>query len=238
MLKFEYPICVSKATRDILVQASIPVSNARIIYTGIDVDQYLNGRGFQPQTLEAYGVNLLYAGRLSADKGVDTCLRAMARLKNDQCKGVTLSVAGSGSAEYETHLREIVSQEGLDDKVTFLGQVPTESIPSLLQEFDVMLVPSTWPEPFARTVLEGMASGLAVVATPMGGTGEIVRDGENGLLFAPDDADELALKIAGLAADQALRRRLASAGQQTVREQFTVSRMMDEYESYLWERIT
>jgi glycosyltransferase involved in cell wall biosynthesis len=74
-----------------------------------------------------------------------------------------------------------------------------------------------------------------VVATPTGGTTEILTDGENGLLVVPGDAEDLAQKIVRLAADPELRRRLALAGQQTVVQRFTRTKMMDEIESYLQE---
>jgi glycosyltransferase involved in cell wall biosynthesis len=69
-------------------------------------------------------------------------------------------------------------------------------MPGLLRKFDVLVLPSIWPEPFSRAVLEGLVSGLVVVATRSGGTPEIIVDGENGLLFTPNDPEELAKKIA------------------------------------------
>jgi glycosyltransferase involved in cell wall biosynthesis len=108
-------------------------------------------------------------------------------------------------------------------------------MPGLLRKFDVLLLPSIWQEPFARVLLEGMVSSLVIVATPTGGTTEILTDGENGLLFAAGDAEDLAQKIACLATDPKLRRRLAVAGQQTIVERFTKTKMMDEIESYLQE---
>ena len=80
-----------------------------------------------------------------------------------------------------------------------------------------------------------MLSSLVVVATQTGGTVEVLRDGENGLLFAAGDAEDLAQKIAVLAADPKLRQRLARAGHQTVVKRFTKTKMMDEIESYLQE---
>jgi glycosyltransferase involved in cell wall biosynthesis len=82
-------------------------------------------------------------------------------------------------------------------------------------------------------VLEGMAAGLAVIATPTGGTPEILADGTNGLSFAPGDAADLARQVDRLAADAGLCRRLALAGQQTVRQKFTTGRMLDEIEDLL-----
>ncbi len=73
------------------------------------------------------------------------------------------------------------------------------------------------------------------MATPTGGTTEILVDGENGLLFAPDDAEDLARKIICLEGNPELRRKLALAGRQTVVERFTKTKMVDEVESYLQE---
>jgi glycosyltransferase involved in cell wall biosynthesis len=108
-------------------------------------------------------------------------------------------------------------------------------MPRLLRKFDILLVTSTWAEPFARVVLEGMISGLVVVATPTGGTPEIVLDGENGLLFTPGDPEDLAKKIIRLVDDPALRKKLALSGKQTIMERFTMPKMMDEIEGFLQE---
>jgi glycosyltransferase involved in cell wall biosynthesis len=232
-LTFQHAICVSAAARDILVKAGIPISNARIIYTGLDVNNYLNVE--QPE--EAYddrNLNLLYAGRLVSDKGIEIAIEAMTKLVFGQGqRKIRLSLAGSGSLEYENHLRCLVNEAALTDYVSFLGWVPPEDMPGLLSKFDVLLLPSIWPEPFARVLLEGMISGLVVVATPTGGTPEIVLDGENGLLFTPGNPEELAQKIARLVDDPESRRELAEAGKQTIMERFTVTIMMDEMESFL-----
>jgi glycosyltransferase involved in cell wall biosynthesis len=86
-------------------------------------------------------------------------------------------------------------------------------------------------------LLEGMISGLVVVATPTGGTPEILIDGENGMTFAPGDADDLAQKIICLADDPKLRWRLARAGQRTVAEKFTNTKMLDEIEAFFQELV-
>ena len=232
-LIFKHAICVSAASRNILVKAGIPVSNARIIYTGLDVNKYLNAEQHQRGD-DDRSLNLLYAGRLTSDKGIDTAIEAMRKLVfNQGRREIRLSLAGSGSTEYENHLRFLVDQAGLADYVSFLGWVPPEEMPELLRKFDVLLLPSIWPEPFSRVVLEGMISGLVVVATPTGGTSEIVSDGENGLLFTPGNPEELARKIAGLVDDPDSRRKLAKAGKQTITEKFTVAKMMDAIESFL-----
>ena len=232
-LTYKNAICVSSATQDVLVKAGIPVSNAQIIYTGLDVSLYLSGEQDQ-QRHDNRCLNLLYAGRLTPDKGIDTAIKAMTKLVYDQgLQDLRMSLAGSGAKEYEEHLHRLVTQEGLTDHVLFQGWVPPEEMPELLRKHDVLMVPSTWEEPFSRVVLEGMVSGLVVVATHTGGTPEIVLDGENGLLFSPNDPEDLAQKIILLVNNPEIRRKLADAGVKTVMEKFTVRKMMDDIESYL-----
>jgi glycosyltransferase involved in cell wall biosynthesis len=234
-LKFKHAICVSAASRDELLNAGIPVSNARIIHTGLEVKPYLNGRQPGPRRDER-GLDLLYAGRLAPDKGIDTAIKAMAKLVFGLgLEDIRLSLAGSGPVEYTEYLHHVVKQEGLDDRVVFLGWVTPEGMPELLSRFDVLLLPSSWAEPFARAVLEGMIAGLVVVATQTGGTPEIVVDGENGLLFKPGDPEELAQKVLRLREDPELCKKLAFAGRQTILERFTMTQMMDKIESYLQE---
>jgi glycosyltransferase involved in cell wall biosynthesis len=235
-LTFKHAICVSAATRNVLVEAGVPVSNARIVHTGLDVDHYLQAGVKHPLHHEDQTPNLLYAGRIYPEKGIDTLIEAMIKLVYGQGRrDIRLSLAGTGSAEYENHLRQLVKQAGLTDNVLFLGWVPPVEIPALLQKFDVLVLPSVWPEPFSRVVLEGMISGLVVVATPTGGTPEIVVDGKNGLLFMPSDSEDLAKKIAHLLDDPEARNQMKYAGRQTILERFTTTKMMDEIESYLQE---
>lgn len=234
-LAFRHAICVSAASRDLLVDAGIPVSQARIIYTGLDVTAYLNCEP-HPRSRDDRSLNLLYAGRLTSDKGIETAIEAMKNLVFDQGqRQITLSLAGYGSREYEKHLRSLVDQAGLTNYVSFLGWMPPDEMPGLLRRFDVLLLPSIWPEPFARVLLEGMISGLVVVATPTGGTPEIVIDGENGLLFSPGNPTDLDQKIISLATDPKLRRRLVLAGREIVVKRFTKTKWMDEVERYLTE---
>jgi glycosyltransferase involved in cell wall biosynthesis len=234
-LKFERAMCVSVATRSTLVKAGIPVTHARIIYTGLDAGPFLQRDVGQPRH-DTRDIRLLYVGRLSHDKGLDTAIMALSSLVGQGRRDLRLSVAGSGSPEYESHLCHLVKQVGLTDYVSFLGWVPADEVPDLMRAGDFLLVPSVWPEPFARSVLEGMASGLVVIAASTGGTPEIISNGENGLLFAPGKADDLAHNIAWMADNADLRRAIAQAGRRTVLERFTATMMLDEIEAFLMER--
>jgi glycosyltransferase involved in cell wall biosynthesis len=230
-LQFKNTVCVSSATRDKLVELGVPVTQAKIIHTGIEV----NANGMQRQRLMApRTMKLLYAGRFAVDKGIETAIYAMAELVKAQGRtSITLSLAGSGLVDYTAGLHQLVAELGLEQCVTFLGWVRHEDMPQLMQQHDALLVPSIWPEPFARAVLEGMAASLVIVATPNGGTKEIVIDGENGLLFPPGDSHALAATISRLADDPGLRHRLSDAGRQTITRGYTLDGMIDQYEDFL-----
>ncbi len=146
---------------------------------------------------------------------------------------VSLSIVGKGTEAYETRLRQQVEALRLSERVHFHPWLPAEAIPQIMAEHDVLLVPSIWPEPLARVIQEGMAAGLAVIGTPVGGTPEIIEDGVNGLLFEAGNAPLLAQKIQLLQQDASLYQRLTQAGKQTVSERFTLERMVDEIEAHL-----
>jgi glycosyltransferase involved in cell wall biosynthesis len=106
-------------------------------------------------------------------------------------------------------------------------------MPALLQRFDVLIFPSIYEEPLARMTQEAMLSGLVVVGTTTGGTKEILREGETGLTFAPEDANGLADQLARLIANPELGCHLAQAGRQSILENFTLDKMAQQIEDYL-----
>lgn len=234
-LKFEHTICVSAATRDILVEYGLPIENARIIYTGLNNHWFENNGSGKRHQENTQDLNLIYAGRLSIEKGVETIIQAVDKVVKDVNQRINLSIVGTGDEEYKQHLRFLVSKLNLEPFVSFLGLVEFKEMPNLLKKYNLLVLPSIWPEPFARVVLEGMSSGLVVVASSIGGTVEIIEDGVNGILFTPGDANDLARKISLLAGEPDLRLRLAIAGARTVKENFNKAKMIDEMENYLEE---
>jgi glycosyltransferase involved in cell wall biosynthesis len=230
-LRFEHVICVSKAVRDNLIAAGVPVENARIIHGGTDVARFSTAAGHS-RTYDQ--LRLLYAGQLVSHKGVHTAIEAMALLSNSQPPDrIRLTLIGSGHPQYETFLRDLVIRKDLQEYVFFRGALNRDEMPDALQQFDVLIFPSIYEEPLARMTQEAMVAGLVVVGTTTGGTNEILVEGENGLTFAAEDAACLAKQIARLAADSELCRRLAEAGRQTVLAKFTLERMITEIEEYL-----
>ena len=179
-------------------------------------------------------MKLLYAGQLVQHKGVHTAIEAMGRLVNEkEADQVSLTLVGSGHPDYEAYLHGLVERERLHNYVTFLPSVPKNEMPAIFQKFDVLIFPSIYEEPLARMTQEAMAAGLVVVGTTTGGTQEILREGETGLTFAPEDVEGLAKQVVRLSTDPDLWCRLAQAGRQSVLEHFTLDRMAQDIEDYL-----
>lgn len=223
-LRLEHPICVSHAVRTLLVRGGVAVDGARIVYGGTHVEEFNAPRPAAPSV----PVRLLYMGRLEPLKGVHTVIEAMRLLPGGL--PVVLDILGAGVADYVAELKAVVMQGGLEDRVHFLGAVRRSAVPAVLAEHDVLLFSSEWEEPFARSVLEAMAAGLAVIGTTTGGTGEILRHAETGLTYPAGDAVALAAQIERLAQDAELRRQLSAAGSRLVRRCYTIGRMVDELE--------
>lgn len=138
------------------------------------------------------GKNFLYFGRLSAEKGIGTLIRAFAELQD----GETLSIVGFGPEE--ERLKALTTELALLDKVKFLGPVYGDGLQDILLPALAVVVPSEWYENTPYALLETLASGTPVIAARVGSLPERVQDGYNGFLFTPGDAHDLADKIRAL----------------------------------------
>jgi glycogen synthase len=229
-LRFRNPICCSEAVRRTLVREGVEISHAQVVFGGIKATDFSGDRGADASNAGTF--RLIYLGRLAPEKGVLAAVRAMDVLRHSRVR-VTLDLVGSGESRYERELRRHVGAHGLSDRVRFAGSVAPSRVPAYLRQYDALVFPSEWEEPFARTVLEAMAAGLPVIGTTTGGTGEVLIDGITGITFPPGDAAALADSIGRLAGNAPLTRRLAQNARARILERFTLDRMADELESNL-----
>jgi glycosyltransferase involved in cell wall biosynthesis len=207
--------------------AGVRTEGARTIHWGIDPAAF-------PYRAErrAQMRRLLFVGQVLPHKGVHTLVEALALLDTTAAPA-TLTIAGDADNPYGHELRRRVRELGLEEAVSFRGRVPRAEIVALYHDHDVLVFPSVWNEPFGITILEAMACGLSVVATGTGGSGEIVRDGENALVFAPGDAAECARQIGRLMHDDALFERVRRGARESVERDFTLERTIAEIEEGL-----
>jgi len=165
----------------------------------------------------------LYAGRVTADKGVLVLLDALARLP-----ALHLAVAGDGEA-----LPELRRRASRLPRLHLLGQVAPAEISRLLAAADLFVHPSCCAEGLPSSILEAAAAGVAIVATPQGGTVEVVRSPAHGLLVPAGDPAALAEAMARLVDDPPLRARLGATARLLVAERFGWDRIAETAEGEL-----
>jgi glycosyltransferase involved in cell wall biosynthesis len=139
------------------------------------------------------GGNVLVAGRLSEEKGVDTAIRAIGRLD-----GAALDIAGTGPEEGS--LRNLANSVA-PGRVRFHGLVDKEEMQRLMLAAAVVVVPSRWYENQPMVVLEALARGVPVVGSALGGMPELIEPGATGDLVPANDHEALASALAGYVAD-------------------------------------
>ena len=222
----------SEFLRGVAQASSIGVAekNSVVAHWGIEPAQ------FAAAPRERWPVRrLLYVGQMIPQKGVHTAIAAFALLaKEAGFKELTFTLAGGGMhPDYKQKLRAMPAQLGVAGRVNFLGHVPRAELPRIYAEHDALIFPSEWDEPFAITPLEAMASGLAVVGTTTGGSGELFRNHETAMTFAAGDAADCARAIRALCSDCNLFETISRNGQSVVRTHYTLDAMVDKIEASL-----
>ncbi len=228
-LRFKRLYFCSKALRKLTASAGFEVMHGAVIYAPVDVRRFHGDVKSKTSPVR----DLLWVGRLAADKGVATALRAMLSVRG-RFSG-TLHIYGTGEPAYTKELKDFVCKNGLP--VVF-SSATMEEMPAIYRKHDALLFTSEWAEPFALTPLEAMASGLPVIGTTTGGSREIFRHGDNALTYNAGNAEELAARILQLEGDPELRVRIAKTGQEEVRTTYALPVIVDQIERYLTETIS
>ena len=167
-------------------------------------------------------------GQLTPRKGQLELIEAFAQVAREVPNAILLIVGEAlfnRDEEYAQQLKRTVASLDIADRVWFLG--PRDDVPNLMQGLDVLVI-NSHEEPFALTVLEGLASGIAVLATSVGGTPEMIRHSENGWLVNRRDHDDLVGGLRTLLRDEALRRQMGSTGRSDAIARFSIDRFMTE----------
>jgi glycosyltransferase involved in cell wall biosynthesis len=208
------------------VEHGIPREKLTVIPNGVDLEHFAAQR--TPHDILMLG----FIGYLGAHKGVEFLLRSLP-LMCDIDK-VRLLIVGDG--EKADYLRALCHDLRLDRYVTFYGWVQNQRIPAIYEQLDVLVVPSIWPENSPVTITEAMASGIPVIASDIGGIGELVEEGITGFLVPPHDSAALADRIMRFLARPELRcemgeKALAKIRRYGIREQ--VGHLLKIYEALL-----
>lgn len=208
-------IAVSRALGDELVDRfGFPAAKVEVVYNAVRLERFAEPPPAGLREEIAGGSDrplVLTCARLDEQKGLDVLLRAAAEVPE-----ATFALAGTGPLGHS--LEALAAELGLDERLRFLGYRP--DVPDLLASADVFALPSLF-EGSPLAVLEAMAARRPLVSSAIGGTNEVVVDGESGLLVPPGDATALAAALRRLLADPGLRERLGAAARVRVEQHFT-----------------
>ena len=215
-------VCVSEAIRQCLIQEHGYSHQTTVtIRNGIDLHRYAaTKRGIHVTSSSTGPIKILCVARLSPVKRIDLLLRALALLAESH-RNWSCDILGSGPLEEE--LRGLVRQLKLDEHVSFLGQ--QEDVRPFLAAADLFVLPSD-KEGLPLALLEAMACGIPPVVTEVGGTGEVVVHGQNGLLVKAGSTDELERAIAYVLVHHEERRRMGEAAQLHAKRFFDIEDSM------------
>jgi len=234
-------IAISQAVCEAFFERCLYDPKLHVIYNGVDTREFASISGTTVRSALGLGHNVPLVGmvgRIAHWKGHRVFVEA-ASIVHEKLPQARFLIVGDGvvPADYrlKRDLQSLVHKLGLDGVVIFTG-VRTD-IPEVMAALDVLVLPSTYPEPLGRVVLEAMASARPVVATNHGGPVEIVRDGETGYLVLPGDPQKTAEAILTLLRNPTLSSQMGAAGRnlctQFYTTESTAQAVMQLYEKLL-----
>lgn len=194
-----------------------------VIWNGVNVSEIQTGR--QSSLKLKGGFNLLFPGGAKFVKGGDLLIEALAKVKQE-LPDIHLYIALDVPLNHP--LREMVSNLGLEDNITFSGFLPKEDYRNLLNSVDLFILPSR-KEAFPISCLEAMALGKSIVTTKSGSITEIFKDGRNGILTDPDSG-QIAEAILYLYRNKGLRGEISRNNLEDI-TRFDWDHIVDQY---LW----
>jgi glycosyltransferase involved in cell wall biosynthesis len=234
-------VAVSPEVRDDLVRLGVaPASKFAVIRLGIELDQRVGSvNGARAETRRVLGLSgdpfvVGWVGRMTAVKRTDLVVRAFRALVD---RGIDARLLLVGDGPDRDGLERLAHDLGVIKRCLFLGY--QEDVARFYDAIDVLLLPSV-NEGTPVSVIEALAAERPAVATRVGGTPDVIRDGVDGFLVDSDDPDELAARLAELAGDAPRRAAMGEAGRKRVLERYAVDRLVDDvdrlYRELLAER--
>lgn len=219
-------VAVSHSIKSALEGIGYPKSHIEVIHNGTPKEKYQKA---DPEIIEKLKKDLEIDGSVPV-------IGSVSRLKNhiqlisalDHLdRKVKLLLVGM---EENEEFREIINNYKIPHEVYFTGTVSNTEALAYLSLFDIKVQPSTM-EGISQSILEAMALGIPVIATNASGNPELVKQGENGLLFEDGDIQGLASSIIRLLDHPDLRDRYSKAGLKTAFEEFSIEKTVDNYEN-------
>lgn len=220
----------------------------RTIYSGVDSNRFLPGHHPSMQkTRQAlrreHGLEnktvILFAGRLSTNKGVDRLIRALPELAAKH-NNLALVIVGSNwfsqndVTDYVAYVRSLANK--LPIPVVTTGFVLPSEIQNWFAVADIFVCTSIWQEPLARVHYEAMAAGLPIVTTDRGGNPEVIVPGENGYIVEqPEDPSQFTEKLSLLLSNPARMKKMGARGRELALSLYNWERVASDILSF-WQK--
>lgn len=215
-------ICPSNVTRDYIASLGLDRKRVTVIPNGVSPSDF----AFTPLPVRDGRVPiLLYVGTLADWQGLDIIVKALPKILESQ--PVKLHIVGRGRSRQRKALAKQIRKLGLEEHVVVQPAVPHHEIPSLIAGADICVAPLALNDRNVTQgacpikILEYMAAGRPLLASNMPIVRELVREDVDGLLFSPNDPEDLARQAVQLLKDMELSQRLAESAAAHVREKFT-----------------
>lgn len=178
----------------------------------------------------------LVASRLAMYKGIQIALRAAKKLKDRRPDlEWEMWIAGTGDEEAVRWYESFVEENGLSDRVKFLGKLSRERVVETMRRCTAFISPSVFDEPFGNTNIEAMASGATLIASRSGAIEEIIVHSESGLIYDRREPSELCGHMEMVLDHPEIARKLAETAFERVKTHFTQAVIMDKVEAKLAE---
>jgi len=233
----DWAISNSRAGRDFLIQRGIKPSRVKVIYNGINLDRLHPDRESVERVRQKIGIPqggkvVGMMARMFPPKNHALFLQAAA-LVNQSAPQTRFALLGDGPLRGS--LEEMSRKLRLESEIVFLGE--QQDVGTYLSSFDIAVMSSD-TEGCSNSLLEAMALGIPVIATDVGGNREVVSPGENGLLVPPGNAEALAKAIITVLENPGLVKSMGEKARQRVVTEFSLERMVSQYESLYQETLT
>ena len=237
MTRVRRSVVLNEPLRAKLVEKGIAAEQLKVIPNGVTVSDFTVREAEVERVRTKYGLDrrltVLFAGTVTPRKGVEYLLRAAEFLQNDD---VLFLVVGNMNldSDYAERMRAYAQERNLEAK--FTGFVPYEDLKALYVACDVFVLPSL-EEGFGVVLTEALAAGKPVVGTNVGGIPTQVRDGWNGYLVEPANAQQLAEKLRFLLDHPEARERMGRNSRKLAEEEFEWQKIADRYLKVYEERL-
>jgi glycosyltransferase involved in cell wall biosynthesis len=219
-------VAVSEEVKQQLLRAGVEAKKVHLIKNGIDLRPFAGAAPSLRDELcqgQPGCVVVGLVGRLAREKGVDLFVQAAAEVLKELPETRFVLV---GDGPERAALEAQIDRLQVREKVRLAG--PRSDMPSVYATLDVM-VSASRQEGLPMAILEGLASGRAVIATAVGDVPNVVRDGSTGVLLLPEDVPALVSAMKRLLVDAKLRERLGAAGRNVIAKEFSAERMTADY---------